>query len=189
MSFLQSTLASARFNRVMLVLGLIVLAAGAIVLGFRLTGGSDQPSASTSAAPAQPLRNAQGVAVHRFEQLDPEIRSTIRTFLTTVVPRRNIGRSWSVVAPSLKAGYTYKRWTHANALPVVFFPANNVDTASYQLDAATNREILVEVGLIAEPKYKMEPTTFQVGLVPVGSGARAKWLVDYFEPRSNITPG
>jgi len=171
----------------MLVLGLIVLAAGAITLGFKLAGGSDKSSANAPAGPTQtqPLQNAEGVTVHRFEQLDPQIGKTIRTFLSTVVARRNIGRSWSVVAPSLKAGYTYKRWTHANALPVAFYPSNNLDTATYKLDEATDREIIVEVGLNAAPKYGMQPTTFQVGLVPVGSGASRKWLVDYFAPRSN----
>jgi hypothetical protein len=33
--------------------------------------------------------------------------------------------------------------------------------------------------MFAPQRYGMRPTTFQLGLVPVGK----KWLVDYFMPR------
>ncbi|MGZ4258595.1 MAG: hypothetical protein ACXVRE_12605 [Gaiellaceae bacterium] len=190
MNTIQTALSSARFNRIMLALGVLVLAAGALTLILKIAGGNDNTNVNPSPGfvptlpqKTVPLKNSQGVTVRTFEQLDPQVRSNIRTFLATVVPRRNVGRSWSVIAPSVKAGYTYKKWTHANALPVNYYPVDNVDRVNYYLDEATSQEILVEVGLSAPAKYGMRPTTFQLGLVPVGKGAKAKWLVNYFMPR------
>ncbi|MGZ4319511.1 MAG: hypothetical protein ACXVRD_09335 [Gaiellaceae bacterium] len=190
MNTIQTALSSARFNRIMLALGVLVLAAGALTLILKIAGGNDNTNVNPSPGfvptlpqKTVPLKNSQGVTVRTFEQLDPQVRSNIRTFLATVVPRRNVGRSWSVIAPSVKAGYTYKKWTHANALPVNYYPVDNVDRVNYYLDEATSQEILVEVGLSAPAKYGMRPTTFQLGLVPVDKGAKAKWLVNYFMPR------
>jgi hypothetical protein len=190
MNSIQTALSSARFNRIMLGLGVLVLAAGALTLILKIAGGSDNTNVNPSKGfvptlPAKtiPLKNSHGVTVRTFEQLDPQVKSNIRTFLGTVVPRRNVGRSWSVIAPEVKAGYTYKKWTHANALPVNYYPVDNVNNINYYLDEATSNEILVEVGLSAPAKYGMRPTTFQLGLVPVGKGAKAKWLVNYFMPR------
>jgi len=39
------------------------------------------------------------------------------------------------------------------------------------------------MGLSAKPKDNMHPTTFWIGLHKFGSGAKARWLVDYFMPR------
>jgi hypothetical protein len=190
MNTIQTALSSARFNRLMLWFGVLVFVAGAFALVFKFAGGSDQ----TSAAPdkgfhpkfvkaTHPLKNASGVTVKTFWQLDPQVRSTIRTFLVAGVARRDQGRAWGVVAPSVKQGYTYKKWKSADALPVIFYPVANAHQVQYYLDYASNEEILIEVGLFAPKHYQMRPTTFQLGLVPVGKGAKQKWLVDYFMPR------
>jgi len=190
MNSIQTALSSARFNRIMLGLGVLVLAAGALTLILKIAGGNDNTDVNPSPGfvptlpqKTTPLKNSQGITVRTFGQLDPQVRSTIHTFLATVVPRRNVGRSWNVVAPSVKAGYTYKKWTHADALPVNFYPVDDVKTARYYLDEANTQDILIDVGLSAPAKYGMRPTTFQLGLVPVGKGAKTKWLVNYFMPR------
>jgi hypothetical protein len=190
MNTIQTALSSARFNRLMLWIGVAVFAAGALTLVFKFAGGSD----TTSAKPdkgfhpqlpknAHALKNAQGVTIKTFWQLDPAVRSTIRKFLVYGVSRKDQGQAWKVVAPSVRKGYTYRSWSHANALPVIFYPVGNVRQAQYYLDYASDQEILIEVGLSAPKRYQMRPTTFQLGLVPVGSGAHKKWLVDYFMPR------
>jgi hypothetical protein len=186
MNTVQTALSSARFNRMILWLGVVVFAAGAVTLVLRFAGGSD----TTSAAPdkgfhatfqkaAHPLKNSQGVTIKTFEQLDPAMKQTIRKFLVTGVSRKSQAQAWNVVAPSVKSGYTHKSWTKANSLPIIFYPVANIDRVQYYLDYASNQEILLEVGLFAPKRYAMRPTTFQLGLVPVGH----KWLVDYFMPR------
>jgi hypothetical protein len=182
----QTALSSARFNRLLLWVGVAVFAAGALALVFTFAGGSDTRADNpdkgfhpTLPKNAHPLKNAQGATIKTFWQLDPAVRQTISTFLVTGVARKDQRRAWDVVAPSMKAGYTHRSWSRANALPIIFYPVANVHRVQYYLDYASNQEILIEVGLFAPKRYGMRPTTFQLGLVPTGK----KWLVDYFMPR------
>jgi hypothetical protein len=190
MNTIQTALSSARFNRLILWVGVVVFAAGALALVFKFAGGSDTTSAKpdkgfhpTLPKAAHPLKNAEGATIKTFWQLDPAVRKTIRTFLVTAVARKDQGKAWDVVAPSVRKGYTHSSWTKANALPVIFYPVDNVRQAQYYLDYASTQEILLEVGLSAPKRYGMRPTTFQLGLVPVGPRGNHKWLVDYFMPR------
>jgi hypothetical protein len=190
MNTIQTALSSARFNRLILWIGVGVFAVGAAVLVFKLAGGSDATNANPDKGfhpqlpkTAIPLKNSNGVLIKTFWQIDPQVRQTIRTFLVAGAARRNQGLAWQVVAPSVKQGYTYKSWSKANALPINYYPVDDVTRAQYYLDYASTQEILIEVGLSAPKRYQMRPTTFQLGLVPVGKGAHVKWLVDYFMPR------
>jgi hypothetical protein len=109
-----------------------------------------------------PLKNARGVTIKTFWQLDPAVRKTIRTFLITGVSRKDQGRAWDVVAPSVKQGYTHRSWTRANALPIIFYPVGNIHQVQYYLDYASDQEILIEVGLFAPKRYQM-PTSSSSG--------------------------
>jgi hypothetical protein len=128
------------------------------------------------------LKTASGVTIEKFEQLDPAIRSTIRTFLASAVARKNLGASWAAIAPSMKSGYTYKSWANAKALPVIPYPIANVDNTTYYLDYASTEEILVDMGLTAKKAADLRPARFRLGLVPVGNGVHKQWLVDYWMP-------
>jgi hypothetical protein len=190
MNTVQTALSSARFNRLMLGLGILVLAVGTFALVFKFAGGSDQTSSNPSPGfkaqlPSKivPLKNTSGATIKTFWQLDPAMRSTIRKFIGTAVMRRHLDQSWSVIAPSLKAGYTYKRWTTADNLPVIPYPVDSLDKVQYYLDYASTKAILVEVGLGARPEKNIRPTTFQLEMVPVGTGANKRWMVDYWMPR------
>jgi hypothetical protein len=175
----------------MLWVGVAVLAVGAAVLTFTLVGGSDKtahPNPDKGFHPtlpktAVPLKNADGATVKTFSQLDPRIRSDIRTFIGTAVARKHLGDSWNVVAPSLRAGYTQKKWASGGDLPVVPYPGVDTEHIQYYLDYASTKEILVEVGLAGKPGVSTRPVTFQLGLVPAGNGSSHHWLVDYWMPR------
>jgi len=187
MNSIQTALNSPRFNRLILWLGVVVLAAGALTLVVTLVGGSDNKSTNPSPGfhptlPAKqiPLTNASGVRVRTYEQLDPQVHSAIRTFIATIVARKNIGSSWSVVAPSLKQGYTRSQWATGQSLPVVPYPGVDTKHINFYLDYASTKQILIEVGLSGiKGKTTSRPTTFQLELVPVGR----HWLVDYWMPR------
>jgi hypothetical protein len=187
MNSIQTALNSPRFNRLILWLGVVVLAAGALTLVVTLVGGSDNKSTNPSPGfhptlPAKqvPLTNASGVRVRTYEQLDPQVHSAIRTFIGTIVARKNIGSSWSVVAPSLKQGYTRSQWATGQSLPVVPYPGVDTKHINFYLDYASTKQILIEVGLSGiKGKTTSRPTTFQLELVPVGR----HWLVDYWMPR------
>jgi hypothetical protein len=190
MNTFQTAFSSARFNRLMLMLGVIVFAVGAIALVVKLAGGSSgatdttlTPSKAKPPPASKPLSNAEGVKIRTYSQLDPKVRSTIRTFLTAAVARHGQARSWNVVTPKLRAGYTHKQWSTADALPVVPYPIASIDNVSYSLDYATNQEIMLDVGVAAKPEMKLRAVTFMLALAPVGSGAHTRWLVDYWMPR------
>lgn len=190
----QTALSSPRFNRALLWFSAVVLAAGVFVVVAKIAGGSDNTSRGpdrgfrpTLPATQVQLKNAQGVPIRTFEQLDKQTRATIRTFLATAVAREHLDRSWAVIAPSMKKGYTFKQWANASALPVVPYPHADVNTAQYSLDYASTKEILIEVGLSQKPEItggaRTRPVAFQLGLRPVGKGANMRWLVDYWMPR------
>jgi hypothetical protein len=190
MNTIQTALSSARFNRLMLWLGIAVLAAGTAALVFKFAGGSDQTSAKPSPGfkaqlPSKivPLKNSSGVTIKTFWQLDPPLRSTIRKFIGTAVMRRHLDQSWDVVAPSMKSGFTKKQWSSGQPLPVVPYPVDSLDKVQYYLDYASTKAILVEVGVGSKPEKNIRPTTFQLELVPVGAGAKQRWMVDYWMPR------
>jgi hypothetical protein len=190
MSVFQSALSSARFNRYLMWFSGLVLAAGVAFLLIKLVPGDDKTRTGadkgfvpTLPAKSLPLTNAKGEQIKTYEELDPEVRTTIRTFLATAVARKHLDQSWAVIAPSMKQGYTYKKWSHAKALPIVPYPIENVDSTQYFLDYASTREILLEVGVSAPRSKKMRPVAFQLGLVPRGQGTAKRWLVNYWMPR------
>jgi hypothetical protein len=190
MNTIQTAFSSPRFNRLLLAIGVVVLAAGALTLVVTLVGGSDKSTINpdkgfkpTLPEKTSPLKNSQGVTVKTFTQLDPEVRTTIRTFLATAVKREHLDQSWSVIAPEMKQGYTAASWSHAKALPIIPYPVADLDRVEYYLDYASTKEILVEVGLSAPKSSGLRPTTFQLALVPVSTGNKNQWLVNYWMPR------
>src|SRR4249920_1959022 len=112
MNSIQTALSSQRFNRLLLIGGVVVLVVGAAALVIALAGGSDKTSSNPSPGfkaqlptKSTPLKNTSGAEVKTYGQLDSNIRSTVRTFLSTAVARKHLDQSWPVVAPSFKEGY------------------------------------------------------------------------------------
>jgi len=194
MSVFQSALSSARFNRYLMWFSGLVLAAGVAFLVIKLlpsdggkSVGADKGFIPKLPAKSMPLTNAKGAQVSKYEQLDPQVRTTIKTFLATAVARKHLDKSWAVIAPSMRRGYTFHSWSTGGhdkgGLPVVPYPIANVNSTQYYLDYASTKEILLEVGVSAPKAKKMRPVAFQLGLVPEGKGAAKHWLVNYWMPR------
>lgn len=191
MNSVQSALNSPRLGRYLLWLGVVVLAAGVVAVIVVFAGGkSDNTSASpdkgfkpTLPAKSHPLRNADGIAIRTYSQLGDQIRGAIHTFIATAVARKHIEDSWNIVSPTMRAGYTLKQWKSGEDLPVIPYPGVNTKRVQYFLDYATDREILIEVGLAGKPGVSTRPVTFQLGLRPAGKGPNAHWLVSYWMPR------
>jgi hypothetical protein len=194
MESVAARLTSPRFQRYLLWFGVAVFAVGAAALVFAFVVGNDNKSAKpnkgfdpTLPSRSVPLKNADGVTVKTYAQLDPEIRSDIKTFIGTAVARKNVGHSWAVVSPTLKRGYTPKAWAKGADLPVVPYPGVDTQRIQYSLNFASTKEILVEVGLAGKPGVSTLPVTFQLGLVRGAKGSAHPWLVDYWMPRGTTS--
>src|SRR5215203_1628189 len=119
MESVAARLSSPRFQRYLLWFGVAVFAVGAAALVFAFVGGSDNNSTNpdkgfhpTLPSRSIPLKNADGVTVKTYSQLDSNVRSDIKTFIGTAVARKNLGSSWDVVSPTLRRGYTPKQWAN-----------------------------------------------------------------------------
>ena len=190
MESVAARLSSPRFQRYLLWIGVAVFAVGAAALVFTFVGGTDKNNGNPDKGfhaqlPSRqiPLKNADGVTVKTFSQLDPQVRSDIHTFIGTAVARKNLGNSWEVVSPGLRSGYTPKSWAHGADLPVVPYPGVDTKHIQFYLDYASTKEILVEVGLAGKPGVSTRPVTFQLGLVRGAKNSAHPWLVDYWMPR------
>ena len=189
MNVVEKALSSARFNRMMLLVGVTVFAVGALVLVVKLVGGTSGAT-NTTLTPSKvkpppksvPLKNSQGARILAYRQLAPQIRNTVRTFVDSAVARHNQARSWAITTPNLRAGFTRKQWDTSDALPVVPYPIADMHHVNFSLDYATSDEILLEVGVSSKPKLHLRALTFNLGLAPVGSGVHKRWLVDYWMP-------
>jgi hypothetical protein len=190
MDTIQSAFSSARFSRLLLAFGALVLAAGVALVIIRLAGGSD--NTQTNPAPsfrpilpakAHPLVNGAGVRVTNYGQLDQESKQAIRTFIAGAVGGKNYAAAWKYVTPRMRGGYTYKQWVTSNSHPFVPFPVYKPDTTTnYSLVYAHRNDVMVEVGLTPAPKSKLRPTVFWIELKKVGTRT-TPWLVDYWMPR------
>ena len=188
MNVVEKALSSARFNRLLFWGGLAVLAAGVLVLVIKLVGNTsgdtNQTLTPVKVKPppkSSPLTN-NGARIHSYEQLDPKIRATVRTFIDAAVARHNQARAWPITTANLRAGFTKKEWDTSDALPVVPYPIWNRKHVNVALEWAKTDQIMLDVGVSAKPKLHLRALTFNLALVPVGRGVHKRWLVDYWMP-------
>ena len=190
MNTFQSTISSPRNQRILFWVGLLALAAGVVVLVVKFVGGSDPtPVAADKGfkaqlpAKTQPLTTADGVKVTSYEQLDPQIKETIRGFVVPGVLNGNYGASWKYTSPKITHGATLTQWANASERSLIPLPGYTYEGVQFTLKEATTKEILVELRLRPGSPSAGRPVTFTIGLVPHGQGADKRWLVDYWMPR------
>ncbi len=114
--------------------------------------------------------------------IEPGAREAAGKFILTAVARKDLRASWAVTHPELKAGYTLAQWTKGD-LPVVPFPVTAIEEARFRVDESYKDEVMLEVALIPKPGSEYEATVFQIGLKATGTGAKRRWLVNYWMPR------
>lgn len=160
-----------------------VLLAGVVAFGVTYLGRDD----SEPATQAQP-QGAQGgsgeenaAAARKSVPFSPAARKVAAEFLQTAVPRENLRRSWEIVHPEMKQGYTLKDWL-TGTIPVQFYPTQKLDLATFKIDESYEDEAVIEVALLPKKGADVKPQIFFVGL----KKHKGKWLVNYFAPRSAI---
>jgi len=137
MNTIQTALSSARFNRLILWIGVGVFAVGRGGARLQARRGSDATNATPTRASTRSCRRRDPAEeLQRRPDPRPSGRSTRRSGRRSVrssSARRaqEPGLAWQVVAPSVKQGYTYKSWSKANALPINYYPVDDVTRAQY----------------------------------------------------------
>ena len=162
-------------------LGALVLAGGVAAVVVAIARDGDEPRPA-----AQPAQQAQvqddGAASAQVEKsvpFSPEARAVAAEFLQTAVPRQNLRRSWEIVHPEMRQGYTLKAWL-TGTIPVQFYPTQKLDLATFKIDESYENEAVIEVALLPKKGVSVKPQIFFVGL----KKHHGEWKVNYFAPRS-----
>ena len=141
-----------------------------------LRGTSNAFQSPISTKPAQLVKKEKTVPP------DKAAFATARKFMQTAVLRKNLDEAWSIVDVDLKGRMTKKQWDTGN-IPVIGYPANNINTTAFQVDFSYPTEMLLEVDLVAKPGSGVRPhLPFFLGLKRAGGKKDGKWLVRYWEP-------
>ena len=154
---------SARTHRQVSLLAGLVLTAGVVaftVAYFGDTGTSQETPLSDK--PAQVFTPRKQVP------LDTEARRVAGRFILTAVARENLGESYDLVHPELRQGMTRREWLTGN-IPVVYYPAKAIETATFKVDESYPDEAILEVALLPKESAKVKPQIFFIGLKKTGS--------------------
>jgi hypothetical protein len=101
-------------------------------------------------------------------------------FLKSAVKRDHPERSWDVVHPALREGYTKASWATGD-IPVVPYP---VDAAIYRLDYSHPNLVGWKVS-VYPPKGSTQPAmTFYMDVTLSGAGEERRWRVSNWSPAS-----
>ena len=101
-------------------------------------------------------------------------------FIRDAVQRRAPGRSFALVTPSLRRGYSFAQW-RSGKIPVVPYPAKHLRIARFSPKYSYSQRVLVAVDLASR---KLGVESFEIGLVRRGG----RWLVSLWQPVGRITP-
>jgi hypothetical protein len=101
-------------------------------------------------------------------------------FVDTAVKRVHVERSYNLVTPTLKTGYTKQTWATQD-IPVQPFP---LDFAKYQVKGSFRDHVWLQVALFPDKAHKdtVPSAVFDVVLKPYGRGDDRHWLVDSWAP-------
>src|SRR4029077_11489384 len=101
----------------------------------------------------------------RLKALDKQDALAVVTrFLYTAVARKHVDRSWNLVAPEFRAGFTPKQWATQD-IPVVPFP---VQSARWRLEFSDERGVGFSVAAFPTKESHQRAQVFLVGLHTIG---------------------
>ena len=172
--FLQSR----RGRRMAFWVGLSILVAGVAAATIAFFGNT-----GTAVPETKSNKPAQLYTPRKQVPLAKEARRTAGRFLLTAVPRKNLAESYELTHPDLRQGLSKKEWLTGN-IPVQYYPADNLEVATFKVDESYVDEAVIEVALLPKKGETIKPQIFYVGLKRVGVGKAAAWKVNYFAPRS-----
>jgi hypothetical protein len=182
-SFLETLKTSPRAQKRALIASVAIFAIGAAALVSTVFW-------NTSETLETPIRDEAATVLEKQVEapLAPEIKQVATAFILNAVARRDIGSTYDITHVDMRGTMSRAEWAKGN-IPVVPYPVDTAEitddrwTVSYSL----KDEALLEIRLFPEPGTKgINPLSFFIGLVKVGEGADAKWLVNYWAPKYKV---
>ena len=165
---------SARSQRHVSLLAGLVFTAGVVAFTVAYVG-------DTGTSQETPLSNtpAQVFTPRKQVPLDKEARRVAGRFILTAVAREDLAESYDLAHPELRQGLTRREWLTGN-IPVVYYPAQAIETATFKVDESYPDEAILEVALLPKDSAKIRPQIFFIGLKKAGN----RWRVNYWVPRA-----
>jgi len=177
------------FATLVLIVGIVAFAT------VKLGGDGDSRAAPSTTTEELPIEDFNPATTEAAPAPVPaEARQAAGEFILAAAGREDLKKAWELSHPELRkqCGCTYKQWLTGN-IPVQYYPTGNLEGATFGVDEATERRVVLEVLLSPKPGEEIEPQPFFIGLKAVGKGAKLEWLVDYWAPIVGIpvpqTPG
>ena len=169
---------SPRAQRRALIAGLSVFALGIVVFAFVFFRNTGHPLPNKlSNQPASVVKNEPTVA------LDRSIVPLMRKFIATAVERKHLDQAYALVGPDIRGNLTKKQFETGN-IPVIPYPAADIQHIQYTIDYSHPTQVGLEVGL--NPTAGNAGTrrlTFYIAFKKLGTGSSAHWVVNYWSPR------
>lgn len=161
----------------------LVLVAGTVTFLIVFFGNTAEPLPEATRAQGDGTTAAAPEPVQKTVPLDPKARRVAGEFILTAVARENLRKAWTLAGPDIRQNLTLKEWLTGN-IPVQYFPADAIDRAPMKVDESFATSALLEVALLPKDSADIRGQVFFVGLQKVGKGKQARWVVNYFAPRS-----
>ena len=153
----------------------LAVAVATLLIVFMRNTRAENTKETFSNEPAQVFTQPKKVNV------DPEARRVAGRFILSAVARHDLGASYDLTHPELRNGFTRAQWRTGN-IPVIPFPASDLDFASFKVEYSFPSEIVLEV-LLVPAGTDVKPASFFIGLKRIG-GKDGPWRVYYWAPNA-----
>jgi hypothetical protein len=156
----------------------LILVAGLItftVVYFGTNTAKPLPPSATPTGPVQVVKPEKKVPVPK------EAKLVAGKFILTAVQRKHLERALPLVTNSIRQDMTRQEWMTGN-IPVVPW-LGRIGVTPLKVDYSHPREVEFTVAILPAKGDKTQANYFVIVLKKVGSGSRARWLVDQWVPR------
>ena len=183
-------LSSVRLRRGLIWLGVLTVLAAIVVVKTRDNGSSSSRSTSGSILSQDQFeremaQDRPNIDTDRtWEQIPASARVAVRRFIIDGAGERNLARAWKYTHSDLRGGLSHDQWLHGSQLPFAPFTQMNLKLPT-GVHARPNGAGTTSSPRSASPRRTRsgaDAYTFNVGATKVGTGARARWLVNYWMP-------
>jgi hypothetical protein len=154
----------------------LAIVVGVVAVGVLWPNTGERTPEVFSGEQAQVYREPKAVELTRAERA--RALAAAANFVTHAVARRNVGRSYELAAPTLRAGLTKAQWSKGT-IPVVPFP---VEEARWKIEYRYPDALGLQVLLFPTAKSRLRPAVFAMELMPRGHGRKQRWLVSSWSP-------